>query len=73
MSRTLVLLRSVPTHGKLALYAVEPGRRWAIARISSSARGGGLTLESDTTFESLEDAEHAVFLARLRELREVAA
>lgn len=55
--------------GKFVLVTLIPFQLWAIGRLSG-VRGRPIELSEDKVFESLEDAEKAIFALRWRELTE---
>jgi branched-chain amino acid transport system permease protein len=62
----LTALRQVPTRGKLALLAIEPGRQWMIIRLSGE-QGVDHDLSDPARYSNENDALHEVFLRRLGE------
>lgn len=65
LARLLAVLRAAETDGKLALFAVEPMRRWIVVRMRSTPMCGRVEPVSEQVYDSLDDAEHAVFRLRL--------
>lgn len=61
-------MRSTPIPGKPFLYLLEPHRRWALARMSTT-EPPRLEVAPDVTYTSIEDAERDVFSRRLAALR----
>ncbi len=49
--------------GRWVIYVLEPGRRWALARMPAE-RGQKVQILHDTVFDSLDDAEWHVFQLR---------
>jgi hypothetical protein len=53
--------------GRYVVYVLEPGRRWALARMPAE-RGQKVEIFHDHVFETLEDAEWHVFQLRWQAL-----
>lgn len=67
LAQILAYLRQAPTAGKLAAYAVVPGRQWQVARLSG-VPGRPHDLSDPARFGSEAAVGHEVFLRRLAEL-----
>lgn len=67
LQRVLNQFRSVPAQGKEVLVCVEPGRRWALARLG--ARGQRVAIDHNRVFTDLAEAEWFVFCERWRRHR----
>jgi hypothetical protein len=67
LQRVLHRMRWGPVGGRYLLYVLEPGRRWALARMPGE-RGEKVTVFDDCEFTSLEDAEWHVFKLRWKQL-----
>ena len=67
LAQVLAYLRQAPTAGKLAAYAVEPGRSWQVVRLSG-VPGRPHDLSDPARFASEAEVGHEIFLRRLAEL-----
>jgi hypothetical protein len=67
LQRLVHRMRWGPVAGRYQLFVLEPGRRWALARMPAE-RGQRVTVFHDVVFDSLEDAEWHVFKLRWKEL-----
>lgn len=68
LQRVLHYFRRQPPHGKYIIAEVERNEEWCLG-VLSGERGEPPELLRDTTFESLEAAQHAVFTRRVEELQ----
>lgn len=68
LQRILHYFRRQPPKGKYVTIEVERNEEWCLG-ILSGERGEPPELLQDTTFESLEAAQHAVFTRRIEELQ----
>jgi hypothetical protein len=67
LQRVLNQFRSAPAQDKEALVCLEPGRRWALARLG--ARGAPVAIDHNRVFTDLAEAEWYVFCERWRRHR----
>jgi hypothetical protein len=68
LARLLSHFRGAATSGKHIIYGLPADGGWLVARMDRPRSGGRLSFEP-TIYRSCEDAEHAVLLARVAELR----
>jgi hypothetical protein len=68
LARVLTYLRGVPVEGKEVVLTVEPDRRWRTGRIRRADLARPLALEGAEQ-TALPGALHAIFVARIDELR----
>jgi branched-chain amino acid transport system permease protein len=67
LGRVLNFVRRMPQAGKYAIVCTRPWQEWRIG-VLSGRRGIGPTISDDDRFTSLAEAEHGVFLRRVRDL-----
>lgn len=67
LARVLYFLRARETVGKHVIVAVTGGTGWQLAKVTGLRAEGSLAVESEV-YQSVEDAEHAAFISRLREI-----
>ena len=67
LAQVLAYVRQAPTAGKLAAYAVEPGRRWQVVRLSGEP-GTPHDMADPARYASEDQVAHEIFLRRLDEL-----
>jgi hypothetical protein len=67
LQRLIHRMRWGAWQGRYVVYVVEPGRRWALARMPAE-RGQPVEIFDDRVFETLEDAEWHVFGLRWQAL-----
>jgi len=67
LAQILTYLRQAPTPGKLAAYAVVPGRQWQIVRLSG-LQGTAHDTSDPGRYDSEAAVAHEIFLRRLNEL-----
>lgn len=66
LSEVLRYIRNIPTTGKIFIYAVRPLQEYRLARMCEP--GGTTEMMGNETYATENDAAHAVFMARLKEL-----
>lgn len=66
LARVLNVFRARETVGKFLIMAMPGDTGYRLAKITGERVKGSVALEPDI-YPSIEDAEHAVFVARLRE------
>lgn len=69
LERVLTYLRRQPVDDKYALVETKKDEEWRIAK-TTGIRGEPPEIVGEETFESQEEAEHALFLQRIEDLRE---
>lgn len=71
LSRVLNVFRSKATLGKYVIVKRAAGIGWSLARLTGDRDKGPVAMET-AVYASVEDAEHAVFLARLEDAKHAA-
>jgi hypothetical protein len=66
LARVLNVFRAAETEGKYVIVRLRGEDGWRLAKVTGRRRDGSVSIE-DVVYGSVEDAEHAVFVARLRE------
>lgn len=66
LARVLNIFRAQATTGKYLIIALPGELGYRLAKVSGKREQGSIELEPDM-YRSIEDAEHAVFVARMRE------
>ena len=66
LARILNFFRASGTEGKQVIVRLPREDGWHLARVTGQRDEGSVAVE-DTLYASVEEAEHAAFLARLRE------
>ena len=69
LARLLSYFRGAETAGKHVIFGLDGNTGWVLGRIGRPRAQGTLELDTTTVYPSCEDAEHAVFLARVEALR----
>jgi hypothetical protein len=67
VARVLSFLRAQETIGKYVIVAIPGEGGWRLAKVTGRREEGSIEPEPEV-FHSVEDAEHAAFTARLREV-----
>lgn len=70
LARLLSYFRGAEIAGKYVIFGLDGNAGWVLGRISRPRAEGSVELDMSTVYESCEDAEHAVLLARVQALRE---
>jgi hypothetical protein len=65
LARILNIFRARDTHGKALILSLPGEAGWRIAEITGRREEGSVSV-GEQLYDSIEDAEHAVFLARMR-------
>jgi hypothetical protein len=66
LGEVLRYIRNIPTTGKIFIYAVRPFQEYRLARMCEP--GGTTEMMGNEIYATENDAAHAVFMARLKEL-----
>ena len=69
LARLLSYFRGAEVVGKYVIFGLDGNAGWVLARISRPREEGSLELDTATVYACVEDAEHAVLLARVEALR----
>lgn len=67
LARVLYFMRARETVGKYVIVAVPGGAGWQLAKVTGVRSEGSIDIEPEV-YGSVEEAEHAAFKARLREI-----
>src|SRR5262249_39815757 len=70
LARLLSHFRGAEIAGKYVIYGLDGNAGWVLGRITRPRAEGSLELDMSTVYPSVEEAEHAVLLARVQALRE---
>ena len=69
LARLLSYFRGGEMPGKLVIFGLDGNAGWVIGRVSRPRRDGTVELDTTTVYPTVEDAEHAVLVARVAALR----
>jgi hypothetical protein len=69
LARLLSYFRGAEVAGKYVIFGLEGNAGWVLGRIRRPRAQGTLELDTTTVYRSVEDAEHAVVVARVEALR----
>lgn len=69
LARLLSYFRGAEMPGKHVIFGLDGNAGWVLGRIGRPRAQGTLELDTTTVYSSCEDAEHAVFVARVEALR----
>src|SRR5436305_983832 len=65
LARLLSYFRGADVAGKYVIFGLESNAGWVLGRIGRLRTQGTLELDTTTVYSSVEDAEHAVLVARV--------
>jgi hypothetical protein len=66
LARVLNVFRAAETEGKYVIVRLPDETGWRLARVTGRRAEGSVAVE-DVVYGSVEEAEHAVFVSRLRQ------
>lgn len=69
LARLLSYFRGAEVAGKYVIFGLEGNAGWVLARIGRPRAQGTLEFDTTTVYSSVQDAEHAVLVARVEALR----
>src|SRR5690348_12626719 len=69
LARLLSYLRGAEMPGKLVIFGLDGNAGWVIGRIGRPRAEGTVELDTATVYPTVEEAEHAVLIARVETLR----
>jgi hypothetical protein len=69
LGRLLSYFRGADLPGKYVIFGLDGDAGWVLGRLNLPREEGSIELDTTTVYASCEEAEHAVFLARVESLR----
>lgn len=69
LARVLSYFRGADMAGKYVIFGLDDNAGYVLGRIGRPREEGSVELDTTTVYESYEEAEHAVFVARVRAVR----
>jgi hypothetical protein len=69
LARLLSYLRGAEMPGKHVIFGLDGNAGWVIGRIRRPRKEGTVELDTTTVYPTVEEAEHAVLVARVEALR----
>ena len=69
LGRLLSYFRGEEVAGKCVIFGLDGNTGWVLGRIARPREEGRLEIDTSTVYPSVQDAEHAVLVARVQTLR----